>query len=100
MLTSHIFIANNAVLLCTPPQIACIEDEEGGESGGIHGYRAPPTASHMIRGKDDAELGLHGNVVGAVRLYTYSEVPTFLKGNPFITHGYRLYLPTGLCFKR
>ena len=100
VLTSHICIANNAVLLCTLPQIACIEDEEGGESGGIHGYRAPPTASHMIRGKDDAELGLHGNVVGAVRLYAYSEVPTFLKGNPFITHGYRLYLPTGLCFKR
>ena len=85
---------------CTFPQIEYIEDEEGGGSGGIHGYRAQPTASHMIRGKDDAELGLCGNSVGAVRLYAYSEVPGFLKGNPFITHGYRLYLPTGLCFKR
>ena len=63
-------------------------------------YEGIADASHMIQGKDDAELGLHGNVVGALRLYTYSEVPTFLKGNPFITHGYRLYLPTGLCFKR
>ena len=97
-----ICIANRAMFCVLFLQIECVEvdDEEGGEIGGIHGYTAPPTASHMIRGKDDAELGLHGNSVGAFRLYTYNEVPPFLKGNPFITHGYRLYLPTGVCFKR
>ena len=98
LLTSYMCIANSAVGCVLFPQIECIEDEDG--DGGIQGYRAPPTASHMLRGTDDAELGLHGNSVGSFRLYTYNEVPNFLKGNPFITHGYRLYLPTGLCFKR
>ncbi|XP_043911673.1 progestin and adipoQ receptor family member 3-like isoform X5 [Protopterus annectens] len=34
-----------------------------------------------------------------IRLYSYEEIPTFLKGNPYITDGYRAYLPSSLCIK-
>ncbi|XP_032824942.1 progestin and adipoQ receptor family member 3 isoform X2 [Petromyzon marinus] len=34
-----------------------------------------------------------------IRLYTYEQVPCFLKGNPYITDGYRAYLPSRLCLK-
>ncbi|XP_038638821.1 progestin and adipoQ receptor family member 3-like isoform X3 [Scyliorhinus canicula] len=34
-----------------------------------------------------------------IRLYSYEEIPTFLKGNPYITDGYRAYLPSSLCIR-
>lgn len=35
-----------------------------------------------------------------IRLYTYEQIPSFLKDNPYITDGYRAYLPSKLCLKR
>lgn len=35
-----------------------------------------------------------------IRLYTYEQVPGFLKENPYITDGYRAYLTSKLCIKR
>ena len=35
-----------------------------------------------------------------IPLYTYQEVPPFLKGNPYITEGYRAHLSPELCAKR
>lgn len=35
-----------------------------------------------------------------IRLYTYEQIPTFLRENPYITDGYRAYLPSRLCIKR
>lgn len=35
-----------------------------------------------------------------IRLYTYEQIPVFLKDNPYITDGYRAYLPSRLCLKR
>ena len=35
-----------------------------------------------------------------IRLYTYEQIPQFLKENPFITDGYRAHLPSKLCLKR
>ncbi|XP_072352332.1 progestin and adipoQ receptor family member 3a isoform X4 [Scyliorhinus torazame] len=35
-----------------------------------------------------------------IRLYTYEQIPSFLKENPYITDGYRAYLPSKLCLKR
>ncbi|XP_048388326.1 progestin and adipoQ receptor family member 3a isoform X3 [Stegostoma tigrinum] len=34
-----------------------------------------------------------------IRLYTYEQLPSFLKDNPYITDGYRAYLPSKLCLK-
>ncbi|KAL4623272.1 progestin and adipoQ receptor family member 3 isoform X1 [Arapaima gigas] len=34
-----------------------------------------------------------------IRLYTYDQIPNFLKENPYITDGYRAYLPSRLCIK-
>lgn len=36
----------------------------------------------------------------AIRLYTYEQIPGFLRDNPYITDGYRAYLPSRLCIKR
>lgn len=35
-----------------------------------------------------------------IRLYTYEQIPGFLRENPYITDGYRAYLPSRLCIKR
>lgn len=35
-----------------------------------------------------------------IRLYTYEQIPVFLRENPYITDGYRAYLPSRLCIKR
>lgn len=35
-----------------------------------------------------------------IRLYTYEQIPVFLKENPYITDGYRAHLPSKLCLKR
>nr|XP_043874123.1 progestin and adipoQ receptor family member 3-like [Solea senegalensis]XP_043874124.1 progestin and adipoQ receptor family member 3-like [Solea senegalensis] len=32
-----------------------------------------------------------------IRLYTYEQIPVFLRENPYITDGYRAYLPSRLC---
>ncbi|XP_045392858.1 progestin and adipoQ receptor family member 3 isoform X2 [Lemur catta] len=34
-----------------------------------------------------------------IRLYTYEQVPGSLRDNPYITDGYRAYLPSRLCLK-
>lgn len=33
-------------------------------------------------------------------LYSYAEVPHFMQGNPYITHGYRAFLTSGQCLRR
>lgn len=35
-----------------------------------------------------------------IRLYTYEQIPVFLKENPYITDGYRAHLPSKLCLRR
>ena len=35
-----------------------------------------------------------------VPLHSYSNIPEFLKGNPYVTDGYRVSLPFTLCLKR
>lgn len=35
-----------------------------------------------------------------IRLYTYDQIPLFLKENPYITDGYRAHLPSKLCLRR
>ncbi|KAK7113193.1 progestin and adipoQ receptor family member 3-like isoform X1 [Littorina saxatilis] len=34
-----------------------------------------------------------------IRLFSYNEIPEFLKGNPWVVDGYRAFLPFGLCMK-
>ncbi|MEQ2231235.1 Progestin and adipoQ receptor member 3, partial [Ilyodon furcidens] len=34
-----------------------------------------------------------------IRLYTYEQIPRFLKENPYITDGYRAHLTSKLCLK-
>ena len=58
----------------------------------------------------DIEIDDHGAAVcktgicesspGNIQLFTYSEIPDFLKGNPWVVDGYRAFLPFGLCMKR
>ena len=35
-----------------------------------------------------------------IQLYEYYEIPYFLRGNPYITSGYRMYLSNEMCLKR
>lgn len=84
-------------------EVTCVEVEEGvglDEKGRV---LAPPF-SHMLRHikDEDEEEPVSPSTSGvghAVRLYHYNELPNFLRGNPFITSGYRVYLPTRLCLK-
>ncbi|CAH2301768.1 progestin and adipoQ receptor family member 3 isoform X1 [Pelobates cultripes] len=46
---------------------------------------------HFHHASEDTEEG--------IRLYTYEQIPVFLKDNPYITDGYRAYLPSRLCLK-
>lgn len=61
------------------------------------GQKSPQT-SHYI------ELGGYQYwpvlVPRGIRLYTYEQIPVFLRENPYITDGYRAYLPSRLCIKR
>ncbi|KAK3590940.1 hypothetical protein CHS0354_034511 [Potamilus streckersoni] len=34
-----------------------------------------------------------------IPLHKYTDIPEFLQGNPFVTHGYRVALPFSLCLK-
>uniref|UniRef100_A0A8C4X205 Progestin and adipoQ receptor family member IIIa n=1 Tax=Eptatretus burgeri TaxID=7764 RepID=A0A8C4X205_EPTBU len=47
------------------------------------------------------ELGGYWPVLAprTIRLYTYEQIPWHLKGNPYITDGYRAFLPSRLCIK-
>lgn len=35
-----------------------------------------------------------------VKLYDYHDVPYFLRGNPYVTSGYRAFLSIRMCLKR
>ena len=35
-----------------------------------------------------------------VKVYDYHDVPYFLRGNPYITSGYRAFLSVRMCIKR
>ncbi|XP_076875307.1 progestin and adipoQ receptor family member 3b isoform X4 [Brachyhypopomus gauderio] len=56
-----------------------------------------PKSAHYI------ELGSYQYwpvlVPRGIRLYTYEQIPVFLKENPYITDGYRAHLPSKLCLK-
>ena len=36
----------------------------------------------------------------SIPLYRYQEIPTFLRGNPYVVNGYRSLLPFSMCCKR
>lgn len=51
----------------------------------------------------DSSSSITGNNTGlsnVIPLYHYQDLPPFLQGNPYITSGYRAYLPTEMCIKR
>lgn len=49
---------------------------------------------------DDELPSLSGVSSYGVPLYTYQQIPPYLKGNPHIVGGYRAHIPLGLCMKR
>ncbi|KAM6076809.1 progestin and adipoQ receptor family member 3 isoform 2-T4 [Chlamydotis macqueenii] len=57
----------------------------------------------LLRSAHYIELGSYQYwpvlVPRGIRLYTYEQIPLFLKDNPYITDGYRAYLPSRLCLK-
>ena len=52
--------------------------------------------------RDNTPTTLAGSSVGSngIPLYHYRDLPAFLQGNPYITSGYRAYLPTEMCIQR
>ncbi|KAM6120480.1 progestin and adipoQ receptor family member 3 isoform 3-T3 [Pterocles gutturalis] len=60
-------------------------------------HQKPLRSAHYI------ELGGYQSwpvlVPRGIRLYTYEQIPLFLKDNPYITDGYRAFLPSRLCLK-
>ncbi len=61
-----------------------------------------PRKQTISRGDDAGEEGGIPYAFGAfsIPLYGYHDLPTFLQGNPYITHGYRVNLDTEMCVKR
>ncbi|XP_051475165.1 progestin and adipoQ receptor family member 3 isoform X3 [Apus apus] len=57
----------------------------------------------LLRSAHSIELGGYQYwpvlVPRGIRLYTYEQIPVFLKDNPYITDGYRAYLPSRLCLR-
>ena len=50
---------------------------------------------------DDDDAGVpYTRTSFGIPLYTYDDIPNFLKGNPYIVCGYRADIPTSLCIKR
>lgn len=70
------------------------------------GERRPSGRMHqkLLKSAHYIELGSYQYwpvlVPRGIRLYTYEQIPVSLKDNPYITDGYRAYLPSRLCIKR
>lgn len=65
----------------------------------------PPQNQAIARGATQQEEAGEGAVPYArttfgIPLYTYHEIPSFLKGNPDIKEGYRAGLPAAMCLRR
>lgn len=58
----------------------------------------PPEQTIARDSSDPITVGVATNLLG-IPLYGYNQVPTFLRGNPHITDGYRAHLSTELCVK-
>ena len=58
-----------------------------------------PPQQQIVR---DTATALAGTSTGSngIPLYHYQDLPPFLQGNPYITSGYRAYLPTEMCIQR
>ena len=54
-----------------------------------------PKALHISRGENPTKIASFG-----IPLYSYTAIPSFLQGNPYITDGYRAHLSPKLCVKR
>lgn len=77
---------------------------KGEEEGAArHDEFGPPTSQAIGRSvlhEDEAGSVPYTRVAFGIPLYTYHQVPTFLKWNPGIKEGYRVGLPMGMCFRR
>ncbi len=58
-----------------------------------------PRKQTIARGDDAGADGGPPYAFG-IPLYTYHDLPSFLKGNPYITDGYRVHLDAEMCVKR
>ena len=64
-------------------------------------FLVSPTQQSIAR--DDVTSSVKSTPIGGkngIPLYHYHDLPLFLRGNPYITSGYRAYLPTDMCIKR
>ncbi|KAL6097094.1 paqr3 [Pungitius sinensis] len=61
------------------------------------------TPQKLLKSGHYIELGSYQHwpvlIPQRIRLYTYEQIPLFLKENPFITGGYRAHLPSKLCLR-
>ena len=67
--------------------------------------RGPPQGQAISRGdalQEDRGAGAvpYTRTNFGIPLYTYHEIPSFLKGNPDIKEGYRADLPVAMCLRR
>ena len=69
-------------------------EEERGVSDSV-----TPPQQVIVRDASATLTGSSGKNNG-IPLYYYHDLPPFLQGNPYITSGYRAYLPTDMCIKR
>lgn len=58
---------------------------------------SPPQEQHLSHDVSEAPTTI---AAFGIPLYSYRALPSFLQGNPYITDGYRAYLPPRLCVKR
>ena len=59
---------------------------------------ATPPQQKIVR--DNTRQAGSSKGSNGIPLYHYQDLPPFLQGNPYITSGYRAYLPTEMCIKR
>lgn len=85
-------------------QVDCSRGLEDYLSSFTFALKAAKMHQKLLKSAHYIELGSYQYwpvlVPRGIRLYTYEQIPVFLKDNPYITDGYRAYLPSRLCLKR
>ena len=74
--------------------------EEKQEHGAASSYLYEPQSQTIARDVMASTSLAHEVASFGIRLYSYSDAPHYLQGNPHITAGYRAHLSTEMCVKR
>ena len=73
-----------------------VDAEEGRDVSDL----VTPPQQFIVRDSSPPTTNNNTGLSNGIPLYHYQDLPPFLQGNPYITFGYRAYLPTEMCIER